>query len=80
MSSSYFDLVNSIDITDAADFIPQIWALETVAAYKANLVVAGLVSLIPHVGKIGNTINIPFPGRSNANLKTASNDLFRGGY
>jgi len=75
MSSSYFDLVNAIDITDAADFIPQIWALETVAAYKANLVVAGLVSLIPHVGKIGNTIRIPFPGRSDANLKTASNAI-----
>ena len=73
MTASNFDVANSVDITDAADFIPEIWALETVAAYKANLVVAGLVSLIPHVGKVGDTIRIPAPARSAVNAKTASN-------
>ncbi len=70
---SNFDISNSVDITDAQDFIPEVWALETVAAYKANLVLAQLVSLIPHVGKKGDTIRIPAPGRSAAQSKTASN-------
>ena len=70
--ASNFNIADSIDITDVGDFIPQIWALETVAAYKANLVLAGLVSLIPHVGKKGDTINIPAPVRADANAKVAN--------
>ena len=72
MTASNFDIQNSVDVTDAADFIPEMWAIETLAAYKANLVLAGLVSLIPHIGKIGDTIRIPVPGRSDANSKSGS--------
>ena len=72
MTASNFDIQNSVDTTDAADFVPEMWAIETLAAYKANLVLAGLVSLIPHIGKIGDVIRIPVPGRSDANSKTGS--------
>ena len=70
--ASNFDIANSIDVTDLADFIPEVWALETVAAYKKNLVLASLVSLIPHVGKKGDTIHIPFPTRGSAAAKSAN--------
>lgn len=70
--ASNFDVGLSVDTTDAADFIPEIWALETVAAYKKNLVLAKLVSLIPHIGKKGDTINIPFPTRGAAVSKAAN--------
>ena len=69
---SNFSVANATGQSDAADFIPQVWALETVAAYKKNLVLAQLVSLIPHVGKKGDTINIPFPARGTAGPKTQS--------
>lgn len=69
---SNFDISNSIDVTDLADFIPEVWAMETVAAYKANLVMAQLVSLIPHVGKKGDVIHIPAPTRGSAAAKTAN--------
>lgn len=70
--ASNFDISSSIDSTDLADFIPEIWALETVAAYKKNLVMAQLVSLIPHVGKKGDTIHIPAPSRGSAASKDAN--------
>lgn len=70
--ASNFDIANSIDVADVADFVPEVWALETVAAYKKNLVMAALVALIPHVGKKGDTIHIPAPSRASAQAKTAN--------
>jgi hypothetical protein len=70
--ASNFDISQSIDVADVADFVPEVWALETVAAYKKNLVLAQLVSLIPHVGKKGDTIHIPAPSRGAASAKTAN--------
>ncbi len=70
--ASNFDIALSIDVADIADFVPEVWALETVAAYKANLVAAALVSLIPHVGKKGDVIHIPAPTRAAAQSKTAN--------
>ena len=70
--ASNFDISQSIDVTDVQDFVPEVWALETVAAYKSNLVMAQLVSLIPHVGKKGDTIHIPAPTRGSATAKTAN--------
>jgi len=70
--ASNFDISQSIDVADVADFVPEVWALETVAAYKANLVMAQLVSLIPHIGKKGDTIHIPAPTRGAASAKTAN--------
>ncbi len=67
--ASNFDIASSIDVADIADFVPEVWALETVAAYKANLVMAQLVSLIPHIGKKGDVIHIPAPSRAAASSK-----------
>jgi len=69
---SNFDISQSIDVSDVQDFVPEVWALETVAAYKANLVMAQLVSLIPHVGKKGDVIHIPAPSRASAATKAAN--------
>ena len=54
-----FDATNSVDVTDSADFIPELWSDEVIAAYKRNLVLGNLVSRINHVGKKGDTIHIP---------------------
>lgn len=70
--ASNFDISSSIDVADVADFVPEVWALETVAAYKKNLVLAALVSSIPHVGKKGDVIHIPAPTRGSATSKTAN--------
>jgi hypothetical protein len=45
-----FALTNAIGITEAANFIPAVYSLEVLAAYKQNLVMAGLVSVINHRG------------------------------
>jgi len=68
--ASNFDIANSIDVADVADFVPEVWATETIAAYKANLVMAALVSLIPHIGKKGDVIHIPAPSRGSATSKS----------
>jgi len=38
-----FSPTNSVTTTTAANFIPEIWSDEIVAAYKKNLVLANLV-------------------------------------
>jgi len=56
-------------VTEAANFIPQLWSDEIIAAYKSNLVQANLVKKMSMVGKKGDTINIPTPTRGSANAK-----------
>jgi len=68
--ASNFDISQSVAVDVVADFVPEVWALETVASYKSNLVMAGLVSLIPHIGKKGDVIHIPAPGRGSATAKS----------
>jgi hypothetical protein len=63
---------NSVDVTDADAFIPEVWSLEVLAAYKANLVMANLVTVLNHRGRKGDIINIPVPSRSNASQKSAN--------
>ena len=58
-------------VTTGANFIPEIWSDEVVATYKANLVAANLVRNLNHVGKKGDTIHIPTPGRNAASAKAA---------
>lgn len=64
---------NSIDVTDAAEFIPTVWSDDVVAAYKKNRVLANLFGAINHQGKKGQVINIPSPSRGSANAKSANN-------
>ncbi len=69
--SNALQFTNAIGIVEAANFIPEVWSLEVLAAYKSNLVLAGLVSVINHRGRKGDTIHIPSPTRGNASSKTS---------
>ena len=62
-------------VTTADKFIPQIWSDEVVATYKRNLVLANLIKKINMVGKKGDTLNIPKPGRGSASAKAASTQV-----
>lgn len=64
---------NSFDVTDAGQFIPEVWSDDVIASYKKNLVLAGLVTMINHKGKKGDTIHVPQPARGSANAKAANN-------
>ena len=63
---------NHQTVTTSANFIPEIWSDETIAAYKSNLVVAPLVTRLNHKGKKGDTIHIPTPTRGSATAKAAN--------
>lgn len=63
-------LTNATGVSDADDFVPEVWSLETLAAYKANVVMAALVTMLSHSGKKGDIINIPVPARGDALQKT----------
>lgn len=58
-----------------ANFIPEIWADEVIAAYKKNLVLANLVTRLNHNGKKGDTIHIPTPSRGAASAKTIATSV-----
>lgn len=62
-------------VTTAAKFIPDIWSDEVVATYKSNLVAANLIKKMNVVGKKGDVIHIPKPGRGAANAKVASTQV-----
>lgn len=64
-----FGATGQVGITDAANFIPELWSDDIIAAYKKTLVMGNLVSKINHVGKKGDTIHIPSPTRGTANAK-----------
>jgi len=66
---------NHTTITTAANFIPEIWSDETIAAYKSKLVLANLVTKINFKGKKGDTLHIPVPGRGSASAKAASTQV-----
>jgi len=58
-------------VTTAANFIPELWSDDIIAAYKANLVLGNLVSKINHNGQKGDSIHIPTPTRGTATAKAA---------
>ena len=57
--------------TTAANFIPEIWSDEIIAAYKKELIIANLVNKMPMSGKKGDTIHIPKPTRGAATAKAS---------
>ena len=59
-------------VTTAAVFIPELWSDEVIAAYKANLVLAALVTNFNHQGKKGDVLRLPTPARAAASAKTAN--------
>ena len=64
-----FSPSGSVTTTTAANFIPEIWSDEIVAAYKKNLVLANLVMKMNFKGKKGDTVHIPAPTRGSASAK-----------
>ena len=66
-----FSPTNSVTTTTAANFIPEIWSDEIIAAYKKNLVLANLVMKMNFKGKKGDTVHIPAPTRGSASAKAA---------
>lgn len=63
---------NTIDVTDGANFIPEVWSDDVIAGYKKHLVLAALVSRINHKNKKGDVIHIPAPVRGAASAKAAN--------
>ena len=72
VSNGAYGTSNGVTTTTAANFIPEIWSDEIVAAYKKSLVMANLVRKMSHKGKKGDTIHIPMPSRASAQAKAAN--------
>ncbi len=66
---------NQVGVTVAGNFIPELWSDEVIGAYKANLVVANVVTKLSHKGKKGDTIHIPVPARGSASAKAANTQV-----
>jgi hypothetical protein len=66
------DATGAQTLTTNAVFIPELWSDDVIAAYKKNLIISNLVTKINHVGKKGDTIHIPKPGRGSASVKAAT--------
>ena len=66
---------NNVTVTTAANFIPEVWSDEIIAAYKKNLVIANNVKKMSFKGKKGDTVHIPTPTRGSASAKTAGNQV-----
>lgn len=64
-----------VTTTTAANFIPEIWSDEVIAAYKKSLVAANLVKKMNFVGKKGDSVHIPAPTRGSASVKAASTQV-----
>lgn len=62
-------------ITTGANYIPELWSNEVIAAYKRATVMRNLVTMINHSGKKGDTIHIPNFTRGSANAKAASTQV-----
>lgn len=66
---------NQTTVTTSANFIPEIWSDETLAAYKAKLVLGNLVTKVNFKGKKGDTLHIPVPARGEASSKAANTQV-----
>ena len=62
-------------ITSGANFIPELWSNEVLAAYMQNCTLRNLVTLMSHTGKKGDTIHVPNFTRGSASDKAASTQV-----
>ena len=62
-------------VTTGANFIPEQWSDEVIAAYKQKLVLGNLVTRMSFKGKKGDTLHIPVPARGDASAKAASTQV-----
>jgi len=63
---------NHTGVVVAANFIPEIWSDETIAAYKQKLVLGNLVTKVSFKGKKGDTLHIPVPARGDPTAKAVN--------
>lgn len=68
--SATFAVTGAIGTTDAGYFIPELWSDEVLAAYKANVVMEGLVTTMNFAGQKGDTVHIPRPTRGSTSAKS----------
>ena len=66
---------NHTGISAAANFIPEQWSDEVVAAYKQKLVLGNLVKNISFRGKKGDTLHLPVPARGSASAKALNTQV-----
>lgn len=64
------DNVISSDL-NTSGFVPDLWMDEIQAAYKKNVVLAGLIRKLNVKGKRGDSIKLPKPARGSASAKAA---------
>lgn len=72
MANTAFSPTNSVTVSSAGTFVPEIWSDEIIASYKKNLVLANLVMKMNFRGKKGDMIHIPAPTRGSASAKVAT--------
>lgn len=72
MANTAFSPANSVTVSSAGTFVPEIWSDEIIASYKKNLVLANLVMKMNFRGKKGDMIHIPAPTRGSASAKLAT--------
>ena len=60
---------SSVNNTNHATFIPEMWSEEIIAEYEKSLVMKPLVKSLKVAGKKGDTVRIPMPVRGDANRK-----------
>ena len=66
---------DNITVTTAANYIPELWSMEVIAAYKANNSMRSRVTLFNHNKKKGDTIHVPNFTRSLAVAKAAGSQV-----
>lgn len=68
-TSTYPTMTGAVGMTEAANFVPELWSDEIRASYEKNLVLARLVKRLSMKGKKGDTMHIPAPTRGSAYAK-----------
>ena len=67
--------VSNTTTTTAAVYIPQLWSDEVIATFKANIVVANLITRFDQVGKKGSVLNVPNFSRGTASAKAQGSQV-----
>lgn len=69
-------MANTIDVTQAQYFIPEIWAQSAIPFLRANIVAAQRILRDSDVAtfNVGDTLHIPYPGTFSVNDKAANTE------
>jgi hypothetical protein len=62
-TSTFPTQTGAVGLTEASNFLPDLWSDEIIAAYKKNLVLAQFVRKMSFKGKKGDALIIPNPSR-----------------